>query len=92
MELYYSDKEKIQFLKDIGYIIEDIQTWDTRSEYHNQVSTEYYTTKIAYKEGDDISEYKGEGYKSNRYHVVNDIGYEAVFRKEFQDRLLKILI
>lgn len=81
MELHFSTEEMIRFLGKIGYKVEEVDTWDNVTEYHNRVVTENYKSLIAYK-GERPTE-------DNKYRLERDYKLDVVFYNEFKKKLLQ---
>jgi hypothetical protein len=84
----FNTSEKIDILKSIGYEIEEIDTWDIVSVYHNDVETTYHKLTIAYPIGFRPS----EDHLDKVHHTVKgNFGIDAVFNDYLKFSMKHIL-
>ncbi len=84
-KIYYSEKEMIEILQKIDYIIEEIETYSIhyRSYHDDEIKYKIY---IAYKEKPSNEILKKE------YYIIQQIcGIETIFNQEIKKRFTKML-
>ena len=87
LKFYFSEEEIISFLKKNGYTIEEVETWENHSSYHNRVETTTLKVKIAFLSKDDI---EGGLLLRDKYSITSKIGIEQVFRNIIREKLLNL--
>lgn len=80
----FNEDEKIEFLKNRHFVVEDFDVWVSENEYHNKVSFRDVTIKVAHV--NDIPE---DLFENNQKHrVESKIGIDAVFNQEMKRKML----
>ncbi len=87
LKLFFSEEEIISFLKKNGYTVEEVETWDNQSLYHNRAETIFLKVKIAFLSKDDID---GDLLLRDKYSITSKCGIEKVFRKVIVEKLLNL--
>lgn len=87
LKLFFSEEEIISFLKKNGYTIEEVETWENHSSYHNSVETEYLKVKVAFLSKDKVD---GDLLLRDKYSITSKIGIERVFRNVIREKLLNL--
>lgn len=87
LKLFFSEEEIISFLKKNGYTIEEVETWENHSSYHNSVETVSLKVKVAFLSKDEID---GDLLLRDRYSITSKIGIERVFRNVIREKLLNL--
>jgi hypothetical protein len=87
LKLFFSEQEIISFLERSGYTVEDVDTWENESSYHNKVETVSYKVKIAFKSKDEID---GDLLLRDKYWIESKIGINTVFRSLIKEKILNL--
>lgn len=87
LKLFFSEEEIISFLKKNGYTIEEVETWENHSSYHNSVETVNLKVNVAFLSKDEID---GDLLLRDKYWIESKIGIELVFRNVIREKLLNL--
>jgi len=85
LKLFFSNEEMIQSLKRLGYSIETVKSWESRSVYHNNVEFDDKDVVIAFKEPP-----LKEDLTKDAYTISCKYGIEQTFRRELRDKILNL--